>query len=299
MSAPAPSLPSSVTAGLERSVLAVLGSASAQALQRLGPRASVALYCWAALVAARGLPPVVVVGRVSRILQRAFTSVAVSSTLQAASVPGDVGLSLLNLLSLYMLAAGTGGQAVEGASEYLLVTYIAEAVAGVASAGLPVLFLAYCLAQVAPVHPSLPRLCSMCMVHYATRRLAALLPEHQYFLCVTAVLYLSHPFVALFPSLDDFFSFAIYAVSTDLQLRAAPLWQLACGFWVLWRLAPDEVGQRVGCMAGSNVLALMLLHSLRPMLDTDPALVILSILVTLDIASDFLALAWWEKTREA
>jgi len=52
-------------------------------------------------------------------------------------------------------------------------------------------------------------------------------------------------------------------------------------------------------MAGSNVLALMLLHSLRPMLDTDPALVILSILVTLDIASDFLALAWWEKTREA
>ena len=53
MSAPAPSLPSSVTAGLERSVLAVLGSASAQALQRLGPRASVALYCWAALVKAR------------------------------------------------------------------------------------------------------------------------------------------------------------------------------------------------------------------------------------------------------
>lgn len=286
----APSLPSSASAGLERSVLAVLGSASAQALHRLGPRASVTLYCWAALVAARGVPPVMVVGRVSRILQRAFTSVAVGASLQAASVPGELGLSVLNLLALYMLAAGWGGQAVEGASEYQLVSFIARAVAGLGGAGLPVLFAAYCLAQVAPVHPSLPRLCSMCMVHYTTRRLALLLPEHQYFLCVTAVLYLTHPFVALFPVLDDLFSFAIYAVSTDLHLRAVPLWQLACAFWALWRLAPDEVGQRVGAMAGANVLAVAMLQGLQPVLDADPAPVVLSILIALDIASDFLLL---------
>lgn len=277
------SLPSSLASQVERSILALLGTAGSNALARYVPPDRLTLYCWAAVVAARGLPQVFLLRRLSRFLIHAFYSIALRSTLNSLVDSADAGLTLLNLLSLYSLACSIHADAFGGAALYLLVSSIDAAVSPLGSGALPLLFLAQSLSLAVPVHASFTELCGMCLVQFSTQALYAAIPQDQLFLGVVLVLYLSYPFVRLFPSLSDLYAFAIYASTTDMQVQALPTWMLACGLWLLWRLSVDDVSQRIACVAGGNVLTSLFLTTLEAPLASDPVPVLLGVMLAIDI----------------
>lgn len=277
------SLPSSLSAEVERSILALLGTAGSSVLARYVPPARLTLYCWAAVVAARGLPQVFLLRRLSKFLIRAFYSIALRSTLDGIVDPVDPGLTLLNLLSLHTLACAVHADAFGGAALYLLVSSIDAAVSPLAAGALPLLFLAQSLARAVPVHASFTELCGMCLVQFSTQALYAAIPRDQLFLGVVLVLYLSYPFTLLFPSLSGLYAFAIYASTTTMQMQGIPAWLLACGLWLLWRLSMDDVSRRITCVAGGNVLTLLFLSELKPVLSSDPVPVLLAVTLAMDI----------------
>lgn len=277
------SLPSTLASEVERSILALLGTAGSHALARYVPQARLTLYCWAAVVAARGLPQVFLLRRLSRFLIRAFYSIALRTTLNGLVDSADPGLTLLNLLSLHTLACAVHTDAFGGAALYLLVSSIDAAVSPLGAGALPLLFLAQSLSLAVPVHASFTELCGMCLVQFATQALYSAIPRDQLFLGVVLVLYLSYPFAQLFPSLSGLYAFAIYASTTDMQLQGIPPWLLACGLWLLWRLSTDDVSQRITCVAGGNVLTLLFLTEMDAVLRSDPIPVLLAVMLVIDI----------------
>lgn len=284
-------LPSSLASGVERSILALLGTVGSNMLLAVVPSSSLTLYCWATVVLARGLPQVFLLRRVSGFVVRAFTSIALGATLRALVNQQDAGLTLLNLLSLHMLASTLHADAFGATALYLLVSSINSTIAPLAAAALPLLFLAYTLSTIVPVHPSFNDLCGMCIVQFSTQALYSAIPQAQLFLSVVLVLYLAYPFALLFPSLFELYSFAIYASTTGMHMRGLPTWALACGLWILWRLSPDDVSQRIACVAGGNVLTLLVLTELHTVLASDPIPVLLAVLLILDIARAVFAAA--------
>ncbi len=263
---------------------AALGKSSTALLLRMVPASDLPLYCWAALLLARGLPDAFLVRRVSRICERAFYSIAVGATLEGVAVPGDTGLTLLNLLSLFLLASTMHHASFEGPVQYLLVHSAAKSLKALGSAALPVATLAAALPP--GLHPSFQQLCRMVMVSVYTDALLAALPPTQVFLAVVMLLYLTYPFVALCPPLLNLYAYAVYAATTDAQTRGFPLWELACALALLWRFAPDPVSGRVAAVAGGSILVQLLLAWLQPALQNDPALVLLAALVAIDIMAE-------------
>ena len=237
-------LPLSAAHGLETGMWAALGRATSGSLLRAVPPHDLTLFCWTALVLAKGLPDVFLVRRVSRIFVRAFYSIAVRASLQSAVMPGDTGLTLVNLLSLYLLASTVHQDSFEGSAQYHLVSCVAQ-----------------CLRTLG----------------------GAALPPTQVFLAVVLLLYLTFPFAALCPPLLNLYAYAVYAATTDAQLRSLPLWELAYALALVWRFSPDPVSARVASVAGGSVLVQLLLSWLQPAMQNDPFLVLLAVLMAIDI----------------
>jgi len=274
-------LPLSAAYGLETGMWAALGRATTGSLLRAVPPQDLTLYCWAALTLARGLPDVLLVRRVSRIFVRAFFSIAVRSSLQSAVLPGDTGLTLVHLLSLYLLASTVHQDAMKGSAQYHLVSALAECLRRLGAAALPAAALA---ASLPPgLHPSFPELSRLVMVDVFMGALLGALPPTEVFLAVVLLLYLTSPFAALFPSLLNLYAYAVYAATADAQLRSLPLWELGYALALVWRLSPDPVSARVAAVAGGSVLVQMLLAWLQPAMQNDPFLVLLAVLMSIDI----------------
>jgi len=274
-------LPLTAAYGLETGMWTALGRATTGSLLRAVPAQDLALYCWAALALSRGLPDVLMVRRVSRIFVRAFFSIAVRSSLNSAVQPGDTGLTLVHLLSLYLLASTVQQGAMQGSAQYHLVAALAQCVRALGSAAMPAAALLASLP--AGLHPSFGELCRLVMVDVFMGALLAALPPTEAFLAVVLLLYLTSPFAVLFPSLLDLYTYAVYAATADAQLRRLPLWELGYALALVWRLSPDPVSARVASVAGGSVLVQMLLAWLQPAMQNDPFLVLLAVLMCVNI----------------
>lgn len=274
-------LPLSAVHGLETGMWAALGRATTRELLLLGRPQDLPFYCWVALVLVRGLPDVLVVRRMSRIFTQAFYSVAVSATLHSVDTQGDTGLELLNLLSVYLLATTAHQAAFQGPAQYLLVGAVAKCLRETGQAAMPLAALAASLP--AGIHPSFPELCRLVMVDVYMTALLSALPPTQVLLSVLALLYFTHPFATLFPPLMNLYTYAVFAATSDAQLRSLPLWELAYALAFVWRLAPDPVLARTACVAGGSVLVQLLVASLQPAMRNDPALVLMAVLLAIDI----------------
>jgi hypothetical protein len=275
-------LPLSAAHGLETGMWAALGRATSGSLLRAVPPHDLTLFCWTALVLAKGLPDVFLVRRVSRIFVRAFYSIAVRASLQSAVMPGDTGLTLANLLSLYLLASTVHQDSFEGSAQYHLVSCVAQCLRTLGGAALPAATLAASLPPAA-LHPSFHELSRLVMVDVFMGALMAALPPTQVFLAVVLLLYLTFPFAALCPPLLNLYAYAVYAATTDAQLRSLPLWELAYALALVWRFSPDPVSARVASVAGGSVLVQLLLSWLQPAMQNDPFLVLLAVLMAIDI----------------
>jgi hypothetical protein len=282
-----------VATGVEQGVAALLGSKSTAELLKLVSHQelilmSTALATTASCVAhARTVP---VAGRVSSLLQQVFTTIALNTALEAVAVPRDPGITCVNLLGIFFFFGYALHQ--EGVSltaQYVLVAHLTTALERF-RAKEETLAAAWALAVVPPllgIGSELVGLAQLVTVETYMDWVRSTLPQNTLLASSILLLYLTAPFAEQFPILRRMYRFAVFAVANDRQMHAIPPWVVAAGMWGLWLAdgvcGGGAVGRAFLAAAGANVAVLVVLDAARFALDNDPALTLLSILISIRI----------------
>lgn len=282
--AAATSMPLSIVTGLEQGVVALLGSKSTRTLLRFTPPDELVLLCVGLMVATRAVPSgTPLVGRVSAAMTQIFYTIALNTILGAVVVPGDPGVSCVNLLGVFFLGASVGQEGASVTAQYLLVANLSTALQGF---GGEALALAWALAFVPHAmgwDSSLTQLAQLVTVETLSTWSMQIIPRAFLLPTTVLLLYLLAPFAEDFPALRRMYRFAVFAVSNDTQLHAAPPWILAAALWALWNVEPDPVSRRFAAIAGGNVGVLVLLDAMQFAMDNDPAPTLVALLITIQI----------------
>jgi hypothetical protein len=278
------------TAGLEQGVLALLGSKSSQTLLKVMPHSELMLACAGLVVALHAVPErLPLAGRVSGILGQVLSTIALNTLLASSTVQHDTALTCANLLSVYILTTVfLPHGALPETAQFLVVYNLSAALKGFQATGLAVAWAFAFVPHALPfiVKQDLVNLAQLVTVETWAVLLRAWLPTGLLLPTTLVLLYLCAPFVGAFPPLQRLYRFAVFAVSNDPQLQAAPPWIIASALWGLWQLEPDPVSKVLAANAGANLAVLTLLDALRFAMDNDPAPTLLALLVTIRIWED-------------
>jgi hypothetical protein len=272
----------STKSGFQQGVMALLGSKTSQALLALISPEEMLLFSFAALALAKGVPRLAVLRRVSAVMLQVFSTIALSAALSAVVMP-EVGSTLVNIASVYALAMGLEHEAGADTAKYLLVSKLAGAVQGFQYAGIPVAWTLACAASLARAEEGMAEIARLVTVQCFTQWLSASMPQSMLFATVLLLMYLASPFVEVFPPMAQLYQFAVFAVTNDMHLQSVPLWALGAVLWVVWTLEPDAITKQFAAIAGANVLVLLVLQCIGFAVDSDPAPVLLGIIVTIGI----------------
>jgi hypothetical protein len=284
------SIPTSIVVGLEQGVLALLGSKSSKALLQLTSSHDLIVLCCAlfSILSTFRDWKTILVGRISVIMANVFYTIALNTLFDAVVVPGETGLTLVNLLSIFFLGSALDPQnTMTVTSQYLLVSTLARALEGFKQEGVA---LAWALASIPPAFVMLVGgdgqvigLAQLVAVDSVAGWVRSGLPKESMLPGTLAALYLVAPFVKQFPSLGRLYRFAVFAVANDTGLHSLPNWLLAVGLWILWVFEPDPVSKSLAATAGANMWVLVLLDAMQFAMDNDPALILTSLLLVVRV----------------
>ena len=283
---PTASMPASIVTGLEQGVVTLLGSKSTRTLLQFTPPDELVLLCVGLMVASRAVPSgTPLVGRVSATMTQIFYTIALNTILGAVVVPGDPGVSCVNLLGVFFLGASVGQEGASVTAQYLLVANLSAALQGFNGEALA---LAWALAFVPHTmgwgDSSLAQLAQLVTVETLSTWSMRIIPRAFLLPSTVLLLYLLAPFTEEFPALKRMYRFAVFAVSNDMQrLHGAPPWMLAAALWALWNVEPDPVSRRFAAIAGGNVGVLVLLDAMQFAMDNDPAPTLVALLIAIQI----------------
>ena len=281
------SMPGSIVVGLEQGVVALLGSKSTHMLLKITGTDELILLSTALMVATRAVPASTpLLGRVSATMTQIFFTIALNTILGAVVVPGDPGVSCVNLLGVFFLGASVGQERTSVTAQYLLVSNLSTALQGFGGESLA---LAWALAFVPHAmgwESSLANLAQLITVETLSAWSMRIIPRSLLLPSTLLLLFLLAPFTEEFPPLQRMYRFAVFAVSNDLQLHAIAPWVLAVVLWALWNFEPDAVSKRFASVAGANMGVLVLLDAMKFAMDNDPAPTLMALLITIQIFED-------------
>lgn len=276
-----------LAAGLEQGVLVLLGSKSTAALLRHAQHPSdLVLACCSLAALLHAVPPrAAVAGRVSGVMARVLSTIALNTVLQWVSADTDAPLACAGLLAVFFWgqALDPDGQMTMTA-QYLLVASLSSALRGFHRG--EALAIAWILAF-APRSSQLPpdagQLAQLVTAESLSAWLREWFPPSLLLPSTAALLYLCAPFAEEFPALQRVYRFAVFAFTADPHLALTPTWLLGAGLWALWQAEPEPVSRRLAAIAGCNAAVLATLDALRFAMDADPAPTLLALLVAVQI----------------
>jgi hypothetical protein len=275
----------SLVMGLEQGIIALLGSKSTGALLRLVPVSDLILACFSLITVLHAVPETLpVFGKVSALISHVLSTVAFNTLLQWVSAGNDPPLACFNLLAVFFLAEGLNpGAELAVTAQYLLVASLSTSLRAFGHG--EVLSIAWAISAVPECYfpVELTALAQLVTVESLSAGLQDWLPASLLLPSTVIVLYLFAPFIEKFPALGRLYRFAVFAVSTDVNFATVPPWLVGAGLWGLWQVEPDPVSRHLAAVAGSNLVVLTLLDAMRFAVDNDPALILVTLLVSIRI----------------
>lgn len=277
-------IPTFVVTGVEQGVAALLGTKSTAELLKLVPHADLILITMALVVATSEMAAL---GRVSSLLRQVFYTIALNTVLSAVTMPQDPVLTCLNLLSVFFVGAAMQQEEPSLTAQYILVAQLTEAIQAFRGEALA---MAWALAVVPAslgIASDLRNLAQLVTIETFMEFIKAHLPPETLLPGALLLLYMIAPFVEEFPPLKRMFRFAVFAVTNDRQAHSMPPWLVGAGLWGIWLIdtRKTSAGKTFAASAAANVMVVVILDAARTALDNDPALTLVSILLSLQIFS--------------
>ena len=276
--------------GVEQGVVALLGSKSTAELLTFTSHTDLMLMAGALTVVMSSVPPhIPLVGRVSSLMRQVFATITLNTILESVVVPRDPATTCVNLLGIFLLLGTALHQEDSGlTAQYVLVVHLTRALQAFNSQT-ETLAAAWALAVVPSMlglAGDLAGLAQLVTVETFMEWVRSTLPPDSLLASSILLLYLTAPFMKRFPVLRRLYRFAVFAVTNDGQMHSTPLWLVGAAMWGLYVLedcSESKAGKRFLAMAGANVAVIVLLDTARPVLDNDPALALISILLAIRI----------------
>lgn len=282
MSGPNDSLPSNVAQSLQQGVTALLASRTTAWLLSVVPDGELLMLTLALLALVHGLPRWAVVRRLSDLVQHALSSIALNTLLSASVLPNDPGLTVVNLVAVFMLASALQHGASRGAARYLLVSNLSACLKGFGASAVAVAWTMAFVPYALGTDPVVVQLAGLVTVQTFTEWIQAGVPPGLHLPTVLLLVYFFAPFAEEFPALTSIFDFAVFCIANDLG-TACPPWSLAVGLWVVWRLEPDRDTRYLAGAAGASIAVVVAMDALASLVSADPILVITALLVAMGI----------------
>jgi hypothetical protein len=268
-----------MASSLEQGLLALLGSKSSKALQRLVPASDLVLFCLSLQAVLRIIPDSwPVAGRASSIMGSVLSAITFNTILTIISNAPDTGMVCLNLISVFFFGQildFNGRTAIT--AQFLLVSALSNALRGNGLA------IAWSIAFLPDLPKDVAQIAQLVSVETISSWLHGWMTPSLLLPSTVLVLYFCAPFSQEFPVLDRFYSFAVFAFSEDVNFSSIPAWLIAAGLWALWRAEPDEVSKRFASVAGINIAVITVLDAVRDATESDPGPVLLTLLIGIRI----------------
>lgn len=266
---------SRVGSALQNGVVALLSKRVARWTQRWG-RAEVVIVGLAVLCALREWARLRMNLKLSwlgvRVAQGTLLSVALEYLAQ-----GGAWITLVNTLAAYLLLTGTD---VSGSAQYIFAENFARALRPWGPAAWALVGLARAGLR------SMPRLAecsSLVGVQLFQSWLASSIPPAMRFFTTVLLLYFSE---GAWPGGlgGEVHSFAVYAVSADLEVGFVPSWAQFVGFWVASTLAWDDTTQQLFFLCATHAATSFTMAFFDAAARSDPYLAILGVGVSVAVA---------------
>lgn len=280
-------LPSVVMTGVEQGVVALLGTKSSEELLTLVSHedlllVTVALVAVTSAVSSHASS----LGVVSALLRQVLSTVALNTVLSYVTVERDPTTTCFNLLCVFFAGNAVQQEEPSLAAQYVLVASITAAIQPLQTEALAIAWtISVVPTALGIAGGALNSLAQLVTVETFMGWVRAALPTETLLPAALLLLYLTAPFVAQFPLLRRMYRFAVFAVTNAQQAHAVPTWLVAAGFWAAWVLdaRPTSAGRTFAANAAANVGVVAILDSARFVLDNDPALALLSILIAFQV----------------
>jgi hypothetical protein len=215
------------------------------------------------------------------VLQNLIHSIVLDTTLSIV-VLQETGLTLFNLISVYLCSLLFHVDDVGNAAEYIIASRIGDVLGANKSiqALVPVIF--YTNMKFLDHTPIVQHAISLMCMYMFQQWLMSQIPSNFLLPCLLCLLYAVSPFIHYFPPAIDFLNFLMVSVTRQLRISGIPHWIQIMFFVMLWFGASDTILVSLGQMTALRLLQLVVMGLVVGLSRSDAPLVYGVTFVTFD-----------------
>jgi hypothetical protein len=268
---------------LDSGMQALLTTQITRIMQRVVVGPDLILAALVLLLGFHAMPKVQLSSRMSQIGIRLYSGLLFNSVLVSVQMPRHPVLTVINLLSMHVLGKALTEASISEPSKYLI---IAQLVASLKQLGDTGTAIAWCLGHLPVfqgVDPDTSFFFRMASVDLGLQWLVSQIPSNFKFAGMLLILFFVAPLLDMFPEMNRLYKFAMFSVADDVPFQGITPWIQALSWWYVSKTSQDATFTRISRYASIHVLANGVLHATQPLVDKDPILVTVNLIVTLSI----------------
>jgi len=273
---------------LDSGMQALLTTQITKIMQRVVTGPDLILAALVLLLGFHAMPKVQLSSRMSQIGIRLYSGLLFNSVLVSVQVPRHPALTVVNLLGMHTLGKAFTETSISEPSKYLIIAQLVASLKLLGDAGTAV---AWCLGHL-PVFRGIDQDMSfffrMASVDLGLQCLVAQMPPNFKFAGMLLILFFVAPLLDMFPEMNRLYRFALFAVADDVPLQGIGPWIQGIAWWFVSKSSLDGTFTRLSKYASIHVLANGIIHATQPLVDKDPILVTVNLIVLLSILVNYM-----------
>lgn len=268
---------------LDSGMQALLTTQITKIMQRVVSGPDLVLAALVLLLGFRAMPKVQLSSRMSQIGMRLYSGLLFNSVLVSVQVPGHPALTVINLLGMHVLGKAFTETSISEPSKYLIIAQLVATLKQLGDAGTA---MAWCLGHLPVfqgIDPDMSFFFRMASVDLGLQWLVLQIPPNFKFAGMLLILFFVAPLLDIFPEINRLYRFAMFAVADDIPFQGVGPWIQGIAWWYVSKSSNDVTFTRLSKYASIHVLANGVLHATQPLVDKDPLLVTVNLIVLLSI----------------
>lgn len=210
--------------------------------------------------------------RVQESLQRLLLSVAINQALSAV-VTSEVGLTLLNLLAVFLLGSAFEENDTSGTAQYMFAVQVSDILQVQDFIGVVVVLAVYMQVQVFASMPRIKETLLLVVMYVLQGWILRQIPRDAQMPCMFMILYALYPFLTTSDKALNFYNFILMSFTASLHYNEVSYWVQCVFAGVVYLAHFDDISRAVGQNVCMRLFTVATVQSILMLARTDPLLV--------------------------
>lgn len=182
----------------------------------------------------------------------------------------DTGLTIINMLGVYLLGTSFDEDNVSGTAQYMLAMQVTTLLQNNILVEIVIALILYLNLSVLEKYPRLHDTMSLIVMNLVQTWVIQQVPKQTQLPCVIMMLYVIVPFMKYYSKAADAYNFIIMTVTSMLMISGVAYWIQTIIFVMIWMFKNDQVSETLGQLATLRLAQMTFISSLSGMARTDP-----------------------------